>query len=230
MSKLHHSFKRMLLAVAAMTLMAGTLPAAADVLGTTGYKAGSQSFGLSLNGNASSPGAGGFAGTWNSGAIVFWCIELTQFFSFGGSYSDYVASAQDNPTFTMLGQLFHEAYGVATSDAQHSAAFQLAIWEIVYDPDLDLHAGAFHVTSGDAATIALAQGWLSALGNFTDNYDLVLLHSPTHQDFITFGRPFSNIRFTVPEPPPLALFAIALLGLLVAGRGRRATAQDRRDA
>lgn len=223
-----NTLKRLLLAAAAVTVMAATVPAKADILGTTGYNSGAQVFGLSLDGNASSPNAGGFAGTWNSGDIVFWCIELTQFFGFGGNYSDYVASAPDNPTFTMLGQLFHEAYGAATADAQHSAAFQLAIWEIVYDGDLDLHAGGFHVTSGDAATIAIAQGWLAALGNFTDNYNLVLLHSDSHQDFVTFGKPFD--RITVPEPSPLALLAVGLLALVVVGRVRGMSARGARNA
>jgi hypothetical protein len=45
--------------------------------------------------------------------------------------------------FTMLGQLFTEAYQYATLDAQHSAAFQLAIWEIVYDPISNLGLGSF---------------------------------------------------------------------------------------
>lgn len=227
MPQFKQALKRLLLSAAAATVIAGSLPAQADVLGTTGYNSGSQVFGLSLDGNASSPNAGGFAGTWNSGAIVFWCIELTQYFGFGGNYGDYVASAPDNPTFTMLGQLFNEAYGAATADAQHSAAFQLAIWEIVYDGDLDLHAGGFKVTSGDAATVAIAQGWLAALGNFTDNYNLVLLHSPTHQDFVTFGKPFD--RITVPEPSALALLAVALASLVVVRR-LRGTARGLRNA
>src|SRR5262249_33526569 len=138
-----------------------TTPSHADTLGTTGYAKGSEGFNLSLGGNVN---AGGFAGTWNAGAIVFWCIELTQYFGFGGSYSDYQATIPNDPKFTLLGQLFNEAYGQATSDQMHSAAFQLAIWEIVYDPDLDLKAGTFKVLSGDAPTIALAQLWLDNLG------------------------------------------------------------------
>src|SRR5690349_11621523 len=33
---------------------------------------------------------GGFAGTWNSASIFFWCFDLDHFFSFGQNYTDYV--------------------------------------------------------------------------------------------------------------------------------------------
>ncbi len=220
--------RNLLCAVAAAGLMGSSLTATADILGTTGYQSGSQSFGISLDGATSNVNAGGFAGTWNSGAIVFWCVELTQFFGFGGNYTDYGASLQSGAAFTMLGQLFNEAYGSSASDAQHSAAFQLAIWEIVYDSDLDLGAGGFHITSGNSTTIAIAQEWLAKLGNYADTYDLILLHSASHQDFVTFGKPFEKLKLTVPEPTPFALLAAAMAALLLASRVRRGATRRRR--
>src|SRR4051794_31386064 len=96
-----------------------------------GFIKGSQAFNLSIGGNVS---AGGFKGTWDGQQIIFWCIELTQYFGFGGGYKNYDVSEPGSATMTLLGQLFAEAYGAASSDEAHSAAFQLAIWEIVYDP------------------------------------------------------------------------------------------------
>ena len=197
---------------AAAAIVLCTAPmATADPFGTQGYVAGSESFLLSIGGNVS---AGGFAGTWNGQAITFWCIELTQYFGFGNTYTDYLADVAVMP---LLARLFNEAYGMATVDAAHSAAFQLAICEIVYDPgnlDLAPGAGVFSVLSGNPGAVSIAQGWLGNLGNFPGTYDLVLLRSPEHQDFVTFGVPFASL-LRVPEPAPLALLVMSFLAMFV---------------
>jgi hypothetical protein len=206
--------QRALVACALATSLGVAMPVEAGVLIGTGYAKGSQSFGLSIGG---SPGAGGFVGTWDGDPIQFWCAELTQNFSFNHSYT-YTLSIPNNATFTLLGRLFHEAYGVALSDTTHSAAFQLAIWEILYDGDLDLGAGGFKVTNanGHAATVALAQTWLNNLGNFSDNYDIALLHNEDRQDFITGNPP----RRDAPEPASAALVGAGLLAMIVGWRRR----------
>jgi len=200
-----------------------TIPAAAGTLHPTGFANGYQLFGLSTGQTVQT---GGFVGTWDTGGgpdpIQFWCAELTQTFSFGHSYI-YTPSIPSNATYTMLGQLFHEAYGVALTDTEHSAAFQLAIWEILFDPDLNLLAGAFRVTNnhGNGATVTLAQGWLDNLGNFTDNYDIVHLANESHQDFITGIPP----RHETPEPAPLALVGTGIAALIIASRRRKPAQQ-----
>jgi hypothetical protein len=182
------------------------------------YTVGSQTFGLSIGGTV---GAGGFSGTFDGNPIQFWCAELTQFFTPGNSYV-YTESLPNNATFTMLGRLFHEAYGIALSDTQHSAAFQLAIWEILYDNDLDLLSGGFMVTDnhGHATTVALAQGWLDSLGSYTDNYDVLLLSNEAHQDFITPGLPHQD----APEPASGWLACTGLAALAIVSMRRRRSA------
>jgi len=184
-----------------------------------GFVKGSQSFTLSIGGTVT---AGGFKGTWDAQSIIFWCIELTQYFGFGGDYTNYVPSEPNDSTMTLLGQLFAEAYASATSDEMHSAAFQLAIWEIVYDPtSLNLGSGTFRVLSGNTATVGLAQQWLYNLGLYSDTFNLIILHSPTAQDFVTTGGPFTHREVLVPEPGTIALLAIGLMAIWAVARGAR---------
>lgn len=191
-------------ALAAFALGTAATPAAhADpVVNISGFYIGSQQFGLSFGG---SPNAGGFLGTLDGDPFVFWCVELDQYFTFGNNYN-YQMSLPNTPVFGLLGSLFTEAYDEALDDTTHSAAFQLAVWEIVYDSqNLNLGGGSFYVTNnyGHATTVALAQQWLDGLANTPDNYDVYFLSNASHQNFIT-GR-------ELPEPPALALVGIALM-------------------
>lgn len=75
---------------------------------------------------------GAFVGTEDPGAIpiTFFCFELTQSFGFGNPYA-YDDSAVSGGKYDTLGELFTEAFAHATDTAQNSAAFQLAVWEIL---------------------------------------------------------------------------------------------------
>jgi hypothetical protein len=221
--KLQQLFQRALMAGVLGTSLCLALPAQAGTLIGTGYTIGSQTFGLSTG---QTVGAGGFSGTWNGDPLQFWCAQLSQTFSFGNAY-EYTASIPNNATFTRLGELFHEAYGAgvgqALHDTEHSAAFQLAIWEILFDgTDLNLSGGGFKVTNnhGNAAAVADAQTWLNNLGSSTDNIDVTFLANEVHQDFITGTPPKNCCRQEVPEPAPLTLLAAGLVAMIVASRRR----------
>lgn len=172
-----------------------------------GYQIGSQQFGLP-QGTFS---AGGFQGTWNSTPIIFWCIELTQTFSFGTLFTTYVPSAASN---ALLSKLFSAAYAGALGSTQNSAAFQLAIWEIIYDgSNLNLSDGAFKVldNKGNGATVATAQTYLNSVAGASANYNLVFLNEPNQQDFVTANVIPTATTTRVPEPGSLALIGIALI-------------------
>jgi len=126
---------------------------------------------------------------------------------------------------SLLGQLF-DSYAGALGSAVGDAAFQLAIWEIVYDfgaGALDLLGGSFAAgTFGSARTVA--QGWLDSLtsgaGYTSSLYELFVLSpvNPTpNQTLITWRA------ITVPTPATLALFGAGLL--LIGFRRRRRHAQ-----
>ncbi|MHC4810271.1 MAG: hypothetical protein ACYTEV_07875 [Planctomycetota bacterium] len=116
-------------------------------------------------------------------------------------------------------QRFLEATG---SDALKSSAFQLALWEIIFEPatagggigtlNLSSGEGTFRVTSGDMTARSLAQTWLDeiSMSEFTGVSDtLVGFASPAFQD-----------QLTVVVPLPPAAWG-GLLGLAAAGIARR---------
>jgi hypothetical protein len=194
-----------------------------------GYANGSESFTLT----ATPPpvvnpvNAGGFTGRIgpNPGPnppttpIIFWCAELTQTFSFGTVYT-YTSSPLSN---TLLSQLFTAVGGSAsaTSTTDSSAAFQLALWEILFEGGtyggLDVSSGNFQAT-GNATAITLANSWLAALdAGDAATTALFLLSSPSHQDFLTDSN--SPLLLT-PEPGSLALLGVAILAAMFTRRRR----------
>jgi hypothetical protein len=102
----------------------------------------------------------------------------------------------------------HYANGDATSSAANSAAFQLAVWKIVYSPvaatlaSVNLsaydvtHVGTgFYVTGANSGETNQANGWLQGLNLNGTGMSLAALSSPTYQDQI------------VVVPPPPAVYA-----------------------
>ncbi|MGD9689217.1 MAG: PEP-CTERM sorting domain-containing protein [Phycisphaerales bacterium] len=92
-----------------------------------------------------------------------------------------------------------------------AGAFQLALWDITYDIDMDLSAGPFFVGLGQfqPGVTDLAQSWLNIVNSaaILPEPELFLLSGPDNQDVIT-----------TPAPGTLALLG---LSGLVAGRRRR---------
>lgn len=171
-----------------------------------------------------STNVGGFTGVFNGAAFLSYCIELTQQFSFGTSYSNYsvvpvvsapaslpMGAAKAMDLALLVGQNFTDSF---TSTVK-TVAMQLAIWEIIYETGAyNVENGAFNVNaSGGDVNSARTQAnlWLSQLGNVQGS--MIALSSPDRQDFITT---------VVPVPTSAALLAGGLLFGLWGTRRRQA--------
>ena len=182
--------------------------------------------------------AGGFrgslvgAGALSSSAFLTYCIELEESFSFSNKAMKGYAVVDATTYFQgrrvlspnrpdgvsvaqRLGQLITWANADPTrvDSAAESTAFQLAVWNVVYDSDGSLTSlgslsdGSSH---GVVATQMLAQASL-----VNNRYDVYALSKAGKQDFVA-------ARLRVPEPGTLALVVLACAGLLLALRKKAA--------
>ncbi len=222
--------KLAVVAAASAAFGLATTVLAGPTLNPTGYANGAEGFHIVVGAPALNEdvNAGAFTGLQvglvpGPALIDFWCFELDQFFSFGPVY-DYTAGPVTAPPGASLAlqQLFTEVGGSAggTATTAISAAVQLAVWEIRYDPSgsYDINSGNFKVTGGSATTIALAQTLLAGLSSVTSpTYDVFLLHNSDTQDFVT---PTPTPPRLTPEPSSLPLLGLGLTAMILAMRRR----------
>lgn len=196
-------------------------PANADMLKVTGFAVGSQVVSVV----SPSPfvsrdlNAGAFNLNPPAGVLAY-CIDLFQSISFGTLYSDYTTTslAADGQITAArkaeIAQLFHGFYTTSLTSATRSAAFQIALWEILYEtaPALNVDGGALALRGVNyaktpntlAGVVSLADTWLASLGSFSaDLNGFTTYRSPAHQDQISF----------VPPVPAAATWELVVAGL-----------------
>jgi len=152
------------------------------------------------------------------------CIEITQGVLVGTIHTYDLIPTEDAPLpgspssgglagmgagkANQLAKLYAEYYDDALATQNGAAAFQTAVWEIVYDAGTDLTGGAFFAanTAGvfNQAFVNTAVTWLNTLPALTDAAPLVALSNLIDQDQVVI----------VPEPTGFALAGIGAAALM----------------
>lgn len=232
-------FKRMSFVGAACAAMSLAPVGQAGILGSSSLYG--EPVTISYLGVNTDTTAGAFlGGTFNGGSIPpFWCIDLIDHVAYPPwFYPDYTeAPFQSAPlTFTStqvsnLETLFFNDYSGALSSTEDAAAFQLAIWDVLFDGDHNLStyggSGFGVVSIADASAESLAQSWINTAVSGTQHPDslIQLTNSsvPAYQSFVYAGP--SRLT-TVPEPTGLALLGAGLVAMMLVTRRRRTDGQS----
>jgi hypothetical protein len=205
----------------AALLLAGQ--ASAVPINVTGFALGSQQVNIAAP-VTQSVNAGAFAASINGGpSVLAWCADVFTNITIPGT-SQYLP-ASPLPSFPNANALAN--LGALASNALHlvnnaatSAAFQLAVWEILYEssPSVVGSGPGFRV-SNTPTSVGIADGWLAQLGSWTNSQNYVVdfygkAPGVKTQDLIVFRR------VPVPEPGSFALMLVgaAGAGLLVLRR------------
>ncbi len=197
---------------------------------------------ISTNGglNWSSPTAGamnwvrtggsyaGLGGAYTSGTeFVSFCVELTQYVNYNGSYTYTVVevggvpspggSGVGNGMGTSKADQLRELWTIARDQVQDSltaAAFQLAIWEVVYDDDTSLSTGSFQAKKRNTGDLipATAQNWLSQIDGTHELANIFGMRNSGTQDQVFFQPPPPSPRTEAVPLPGAAWCGGLLLG------------------
>jgi len=186
-------------------------------------------------------GAGGFNASFNENgaappaptSFVAYCVDLAQSFSFNNPFTVTAASPASMSAIggvrtSVLDRLYTQRFA-SVDNRMESAAFQLAIWEVLREAPTtnvaaySLSSGSFVATAATSGTtldsdaINLATSWLNTLSGASGGYTLTVLSSATHQD--------QMMATPVPEPETYMML-LAGLGLMgfVARRRRQGAA------
>jgi hypothetical protein len=219
--------KHSLLGLVALCALSSAQPAAADSLVMSAYQY-PPALTFQLTGPSMNVGAGGFSAVYTptGGAptsFIAYCIDLVQTFSFNSSFDVTPVSALAHfgaTTAGALDRLYTQRFAAVANNIE-SAAFQLAVWEIMNETSgsYSVSGGSFMAAatpgsnSNDLTAIGYANAWLEALSSGAfGGYRLTALTSATRQDQL-MATPVSE-----PETYAMLLAGLGLMGFLARRR------------
>ncbi|SMX32996.1 thioester domain-containing protein [Maliponia aquimaris] len=156
--------------------------------------------------------AGGFLMSDSARQFVAYCLDITKQLLSSADYVETDTPWSFNPLGTSVArvQSIFDANYAAVDTAAESAALQIALWNVIYDTDWDLTAGAFQAHSDDASVNAFAATFLANAQGYTGPkaYDLTFYEAT--------GNPRSQSLVTM-SPVPVPAAGLLLLSALGAG-------------
>lgn len=158
--------------------------------------------------------AGGFdmLETSTGQSLIAWCVDV--FHALNDQFEYTIGNPGSLNRFDDLQKLANQRYAEVT-DKTTSAAFQLAIWEIVTDTGggYSLANGAFKAT-GFGNAQALAGEWLKLDGQNTGNYQISYFYDGILQDKNTSQNLITVSSVPLPGAALLMLSALGFGALL----------------
>ncbi|GEM_PF-2097067 len=130
--------------------------------------------------------AGAYEGVWLNGeSFAAFCVEITQSLAPLGKYNTYTESSFSSAITSNLTNLANKYYSLV-DDAISSAAFQVAIWEIVTETKkgLDLDKGYFQADN----TTTTTKQWVPVFGNYLGYYKNVTVDDPSSLAAINLAK------------------------------------------
>jgi hypothetical protein len=247
--KLHYC-RRVIVAVAAVLAMGwSAAPARADsVTATFSNVNPGEIVSIPVNGNMES----GWAGIYNftnssgylSGSFSGFCIDIAQDIISNQTATWAVAPLANAPVdgnqptamgtlrANLVAELWYNDYSLIGTSNSNAAAFQLAIWEIINETQingngtlaLNIDSGTFYATDGDSATLTTTNTWLSQLnlnGTGPMASNIIALTSTAYQDYVVqMPPPAPGPLASAPAPASLILSLIGAAGILALAKRR----------